>query len=125
MIGLILKPLAVHLRCFPDMSNLSVCPGQNCEIRESVIGRNCVIGDNVEIVGSYIEDNCIVETNAKLDYALLCENAVVCAGATVNRGCILSFNVVISQQYVVPPFTRVSLCRQSTKQVSTANSVLS
>lgn len=89
-----------------------------------MIGQNCTIGDNVQIIGCYIEDNCVIEANTKVDFALLCANAVVCSGATVNRGCILSFNVVISAQYVVPPFTRVSLCRQSDKQVSVVQNIL-
>jgi len=40
------------------------CPestGENCHISQSVIGRNCRIGNNVTMIGTFIHDNVTIQ----------------------------------------------------------------
>ena len=54
----------------------------------------CRVGDGAVVLGS-----------------LLCDGAVVLPGARVEKGCVLSFGVVVGAGCVVPAFSRVSLMR--------------
>ncbi|KAH7373534.1 hypothetical protein KP509_17G061000 [Ceratopteris richardii] len=91
---------------------------ENCVISNSVIGRNCVIGRNVTIEGSYLWDNVTIHDNVTIQSAVICDGCVVRAGARVEPGTVLSFHVVIGQNFSVPSYSKISLIAQPTEEDS-------
>lgn len=94
------------------------CAGRECTIVQSVIGANCRIHDGVKIVGSYIENDVKIGKGAQIQNSLVCEGCVIHREAVLNKGVLLSFDVVISPHHKVPEYTRVTLCPQPEQQVS-------
>lgn len=92
--------------------------GDNTNISNSVIGKGCTIGANVSVEGSYVWDNVIIEDGCKLRHAVVCDGVIMKSGAVLEPGVVLSFKVVIGQQFVVPSYSKVSLFQQPTKQDS-------
>ncbi|KAH9309173.1 hypothetical protein KI387_037084, partial [Taxus chinensis] len=92
--------------------------GDNCTITDSVIGKGCNIGRNVLIEGCYIWNNVMIQDNAILKYAIVCDGAIVRAGAMVEPGVILSFRVVIGQNFTIPAYSKISLIPQPTEEAS-------
>nr|XP_023927912.1 translation initiation factor eIF-2B subunit epsilon-like [Quercus suber] len=92
--------------------------GNNTKISNSVVGEGCTIGSNVSIEGSYIWDNVIIEDGCKLMHSIVCDGVVIKSGAVLEPGVVLSFKVIIGQQFVVPSYSKVSLFQQPTKQDS-------
>ncbi|KAB1212650.1 putative translation initiation factor eIF-2B subunit epsilon [Morella rubra] len=92
--------------------------GSNTKISNSVVGEMCTIGSNVSIEGSYIWNNVAIEDGCKLMHAIICDGVTVKSGAVLEPGVVLSFKVVIGQQFVVPSYSKVSLLQQPTKQDS-------
>ncbi|XAR52501.1 hypothetical protein NMG60_11020619 [Bertholletia excelsa] len=92
--------------------------GDNARISNSVVGEGCNIGSNVSIEGSYIWHNVTIEDGCTLRHAIVCDGVVVKSGAVLEPGVVLSFKVVIGQQFVVPSHSKVSLLQQPTNQDS-------
>lgn len=82
--------------------------GDQTRVLQSVIGTDCTIGHHVVIEGSFVWSNVIVEDNAVVTRAILCDNVVIKRGAVIGEGCILSFGVVIGEDFTVKPFTKVT-----------------
>lgn len=92
--------------------------GDYCTITDSVIGKGCTIGCNVIIEGCYIWNNVTIQDNAILKYAIVCDGAVIRAGAVLEPGVILSFRVVIGQNFTVSAYSKISLISQPTEEDS-------
>ncbi|KAK3418471.1 hypothetical protein EUGRSUZ_H04421 [Eucalyptus grandis] len=92
--------------------------GSNTKITNSVVGKNCAIGSNVLIEGSYVWDNVTIEDGCELRHAIVCDGVIMKSGSVLKPGVVLSFKVVIGQNFVVPPYSKVSLLKQPTKQDS-------
>ncbi|XP_050940737.1 uncharacterized protein LOC103495740 isoform X1 [Cucumis melo] len=92
--------------------------GDNTKITNSIIGHGCSIGSNVKIEGSYIWDNVTIEDGCKLSHAIVCDGVVIKSGAELEPGVILSFKVVVGDQFTVPSYSKVSLFEQPTNQDS-------
>ncbi|KAK7857315.1 putative translation initiation factor eif-2b subunit epsilon [Quercus suber] len=92
--------------------------GNNTKISNSVVGEGCTIGSNASIEGSYIWDNVIIEDGCKLMHSIVCDGVGIKSGAVLEPGVVLSFKVIIGQQFVVPSYSKVSLFQQPTKQDS-------
>ncbi|THG09645.1 hypothetical protein TEA_022177 [Camellia sinensis var. sinensis] len=92
--------------------------GNNTKISNSVVGEGCNIGSNVAIEGSYIWQNVTIEDGCTIRHAIVCDGVIMKSGAVLEPGVVLSFKVVIGQQFVVPAYSKVSLLQQPTKQDS-------
>ncbi|RDX99323.1 Translation initiation factor eIF-2B subunit epsilon, partial [Mucuna pruriens] len=92
--------------------------GNNTKILNSVIGEGCKIGSNVLIEGCYIWDNISIEDGCKLQHAIVCDGVIIKSGAVLEPGVILSFKVVVGQEFVVPPYSKVSLLQQPIEEDS-------
>ncbi|GLJ49661.1 hypothetical protein SUGI_1053580 [Cryptomeria japonica] len=92
--------------------------GDYCTITDSVIGKGCTIGCNVIVEGCYIWNNVTIQDNAILKYAIVCDGAVIRAGAVLEPGAILSFRVVIGQNFTVSAYSKISLISQPTEEDS-------
>ncbi|KAL2528095.1 Trimeric LpxA-like enzyme [Forsythia ovata] len=92
--------------------------GSNTEISDSVVGEGCIIGSNVSIDGCYIWNNVTIEDGCKLKHAIVCDGVIMKSGAGLEPGVVLSFKVVVGQQFTVPAYSKVSLLQQPVKQDS-------
>ncbi|KAK7397263.1 hypothetical protein VNO78_18430 [Psophocarpus tetragonolobus] len=92
--------------------------GNNTKISNSVIGEGCKIGSNVIIEGCYIWDNISIEDGCKLQHAIVCDGVIIKSGAVLEPGVILSFKVVVGPEFVVPPYSKVSLFQQPIEEDS-------
>uniref|UniRef100_A0A1J3HTX4 Translation initiation factor eIF2B subunit epsilon n=1 Tax=Noccaea caerulescens TaxID=107243 RepID=A0A1J3HTX4_NOCCA len=92
--------------------------GDGDRILNSVIGNGCSIGSNVVIEGSYIWNNVVIEDGCKIRNAIVCDGVKIRAGAVLQPGVVLSFNVVVGRDFVVPAYSKVSLLQQPTKEDS-------
>ncbi|KAL3030484.1 hypothetical protein AAZX31_03G222700 [Glycine max] len=91
--------------------------GHNTKILNSVIGEGCKIGSNVIIEGCYIWDNISIEDGCKLQHAIVCDGVIIKSGAVLEPGVILSFKV-FGPEFVVPPYSNVSLLQQPIEEDS-------
>ncbi|CAJ1960974.1 unnamed protein product [Sphenostylis stenocarpa] len=92
--------------------------GNNTKISNSVIGEGCKIGSNVIIEGCYIWDNISIEDGCKLQHAIVCDGVIIKSGAVLEPGVILSFKVVVGPEFIVPPYSKVSLLQQPIEEDS-------
>ncbi|KAK7284297.1 hypothetical protein RJT34_19042 [Clitoria ternatea] len=92
--------------------------GNNTKISNSVIGEGCKIGSNVLIEGCYIWDNITVEDGCKLQHAIVCDGVTIKSRAVLQPGVILSFKVVVGQEFVVPQYSQVSLLQRPVEEDS-------
>ncbi|XP_061348460.1 uncharacterized protein LOC133293858 [Gastrolobium bilobum] len=92
--------------------------GNNTKILNSVIGKGCKIGSNVHIEGCYIWDNITIEDGCRLRHAIVCDGVTMKSGAVLEPGVVLSFKVVVGQEFVVPPYSKVSLLQQPIEEDS-------
>ncbi|KAJ0843397.1 putative W2 domain, nucleotidyl transferase domain, trimeric LpxA-like superfamily [Helianthus annuus] len=92
--------------------------GGKTVISNSVIGDGCKIGSNVLIDGCYIWNNVTIEDGCNLKQAILCDGVVMKSGSVLEPGVVLSFNVVVGQEFVVPAYSKVSLLPQPVTQDS-------
>lgn len=89
--------------------------GNNSKISNSVVGESCTIGSNVSIDGCYIWHNVTIEDGCQLKDAIVCDGAVLKSGSMLEPGVVLSFKVIIGQNFKVPAYSKVSLLQQPTK----------
>ena len=82
--------------------------GNGTKVNQSVLGRDCTIGDNVQIIGSHIWDNVTIEDGAIVEESIICNGALIRKGARISRGSIISFNVIIGENFVVEPFAKIT-----------------
>ncbi|KAJ3410454.1 hypothetical protein HDV05_003716 [Chytridiales sp. JEL 0842] len=87
--------------------------GENTRVAHSSIGRNCKIGSNVVIENSYIWDDAVIEDNCRVNMSILATGVKLLRGVTVKKGSILSFNVTVGPDFVVPEFSKVTKSRPS------------
>ncbi|XP_010439873.1 PREDICTED: translation initiation factor eIF-2B subunit epsilon-like [Camelina sativa] len=92
--------------------------GNGGKIFNSVIGNGCSIGSNVVIQGSYIWNNVTIEDGCEIRNAVVCDGVKIRAGAVLQPGVVLSFNVVVGRDFVVPAYSKVSLLQQAIKDDS-------
>jgi len=82
--------------------------GDNSQILQSVIGRNCKIGNHVMIKGAFLWDNVVVENGATVVSSILCDGVKIGPKAMVQKGCIVSFNVIVGSDVILSPFTKIT-----------------
>ncbi|KJE88922.1 translation initiation factor eIF-2B subunit epsilon [Capsaspora owczarzaki ATCC 30864] len=83
--------------------------GENSQITCSTIGRNCVIGAGVTIENSYIWDNVEIEDGCTIKNAVLCNKAKILRNVAVESGSIISFNVVVGPDVVIPAHSKLTM----------------
>ncbi|OHT04037.1 hypothetical protein TRFO_28532 [Tritrichomonas foetus] len=79
---------------------------ENCIVKNSVIGSGCVIGKNAVITDSILWDHVTVEEGAHIRNSLIASDVRVCAGVSIDFGCICSFSITIDID--LPPCRRLT-----------------
>jgi NDP-sugar pyrophosphorylase family protein len=80
-------------------------------IKESVIGRNCTIGDCTKIKNCIIWENVTIGNNCHLEDALICNDVCVNDGVTIKPGVMLDRGVVVQANATIENNTIASnLC---------------
>uniref|UniRef100_A0A2K6CM04 Translation initiation factor eIF2B subunit epsilon n=1 Tax=Macaca nemestrina TaxID=9545 RepID=A0A2K6CM04_MACNE len=83
--------------------------GSNCFITNSVIGPGCRIGDNVVLDQTYLWQGVRVATGAQIHQSLLCDNAEVKERVTLKPRCVLTSQVVVGPNIMLPEGSVISL----------------
>ena len=63
--------------------------------RHPTIGNGVVVGAGASITGSHVMRNARIGVNASVTSALVCEGAVIHESATVGKGAIIAYDVVV------------------------------
>jgi len=93
--------------------------GAGVRIGDGAVIQGCVIGDGVAIEAgavlknSHIWRGATIKAGARVTHSVVCDGAVVGQNAILERGCVLSYGVVIGPDVIVPEFTRVSLHKKA------------
>uniref|UniRef100_A0A1A8GDB9 Translation initiation factor eIF2B subunit epsilon n=1 Tax=Nothobranchius korthausae TaxID=1143690 RepID=A0A1A8GDB9_9TELE len=99
--------------------------GANCCLSNSVIGDNCTIGDNVILDHAYIWNNGHIASNVEIRQSVVCDKAEVKEGVTLNKQCVLAYNVVIGPNVCLSEGTVVSMHHPEEEQEEDADEFLS
>uniref|UniRef100_A0A096MR49 Translation initiation factor eIF2B subunit epsilon n=1 Tax=Papio anubis TaxID=9555 RepID=A0A096MR49_PAPAN len=83
--------------------------GSNCFITNSVIGPGCRIGDNVVLDQTYLWQGVRVAAGAHIHQSLLCDNAEVKERVTLKPRCVLTSQVVVGPNIMLPEGSVISL----------------
>ncbi|KAM9844732.1 translation initiation factor eIF2B subunit epsilon [Aulostomus maculatus] len=83
--------------------------GADCCISNSVIGNKCTIGDKVTLDHAYIWNDVHIASNVVIRQSVVCDKAEVKEGVTLNKQCVLAYNVVIGPHISLPEGTVVSM----------------
>ncbi|XP_062260619.1 translation initiation factor eIF-2B subunit epsilon [Platichthys flesus] len=83
--------------------------GANCHISNSIIGNNCTIGDNVVLNHAYLWNKVHIASNVEISQSVVCDKAEVKEGVTLNKQCVLAYDVVIGPNVSLPEGTVVSM----------------
>ncbi|XP_003382407.1 PREDICTED: translation initiation factor eIF-2B subunit epsilon-like [Amphimedon queenslandica] len=87
--------------------------GASTVISHSSIGQRCNIGKGVTISGCYIWDDVTIGDSCKLSNSIIASNVEFKDGVIVEPGCIISFNVVVGQDFRVVSGTRLTTSKNS------------
>lgn len=83
--------------------------GARTVIRNSVIGKQCEIGENVQIENSYIWNGVKIKDDCCISKSILCDNTIVKSNVAMQKGSILSFNVVVGPNINLKPGIKITL----------------
>lgn len=83
--------------------------GSNCSITNSVIGPGCHIGDNVVLDQAFLWQGVRVAAGAQIHQSLLCDNAEVKENVTLKPHCVLTSQVVVGPDIMLPEGSVISL----------------
>ncbi|XP_050002384.1 translation initiation factor eIF2B subunit epsilon [Alexandromys fortis] len=83
--------------------------GSNCSITNSVIGPNCHIGDNVVLNQAYLWQGVRVAAGSQIHQSLLCDKAEVKERVTLKPHCVLTSQVVVGPDIMLPEGSVISL----------------
>ncbi|CAI6006395.1 unnamed protein product, partial [Closterium sp. NIES-65] len=87
-------------------------------VRGSVLGAHCLVGEGAVVDGSFLWGGVTVGAGAVVRHAVLCDGVQVMAEGTVHPGCVLSFDVVVAANHVVPAGTRIAREQQPEEEGS-------
>ncbi|XP_053165528.1 translation initiation factor eIF-2B subunit epsilon [Hemicordylus capensis] len=83
--------------------------GRKCTITNSVIGPDCKIGDEVTLDRAFLWNGVRVGDHVKIQQSIVCDEAEVKKGVTLNPRCVLTSQVVVGPDMVLPEATVISL----------------
>ncbi|XP_004713533.1 translation initiation factor eIF-2B subunit epsilon, partial [Echinops telfairi] len=83
--------------------------GSNCSITNSVLGPGCHIGDNVVLDQAYLWRGVQVAAGAQIHQSVLCDHAEVKERVTLKPHCVLTSQVVVGPDLVLPEGSVISL----------------
>ncbi|KAJ6651969.1 hypothetical protein lerEdw1_015866 [Lerista edwardsae] len=83
--------------------------GKKCSITNSVIGPNCKIGDEVVLDRAFLWNSVRVGDQVKILQSIVCDEAEVKKGVMLNPRCVLTSQVVVGPDMILPEGTVISL----------------
>jgi len=90
--------------------------GADTHVSDSIIGEGCIIGSGVTLKGAYLWKNVVIGDNSSITNSVLCDHVVVKQNVVINKGCILSYRVVVGPNLNIKEFTRVSLRKRKSEE---------
>lgn len=88
------------------------------EIHRTVIGRNCIIRKGSRVIDSHIFNDVTIEPNSTIISSIIGENSTIKSGSSIQRGCVLSNDIVVDTNVTLGPFTRVGSCKHPDEELS-------
>ncbi|MCJ1420618.1 hypothetical protein MMC32_006976 [Xylographa parallela] len=82
--------------------------GEGSTVGDSVLGRQCHIGNNVTIEGSYIWDDAVVGDGSVITQAVIANEAVIGRNCTIEPGALISYRVRIADNTTVAGDSRLT-----------------
>ena len=89
--------------------------GARTRVAQSSIGRDCKIGTNVIIEGCFIWNNVVIGNDCVVKNSIIADGVELKQRVVVEKGCLLSYNVVIGEGFVVRAGSRITTCHESMK----------
>ncbi|KAI4097137.1 MAG: hypothetical protein LQ344_000547 [Seirophora lacunosa] len=87
--------------------------GESSTLSNSILGKNCQIGRKARIEDSYLWGNVTVGDGSTIKKAIIAEGAIVGKGCTIESGALISYNVRLADNTVIPS------CKKITRAQST------
>ncbi|XP_015263214.1 PREDICTED: translation initiation factor eIF-2B subunit epsilon [Gekko japonicus] len=85
------------------------CVGNKCFITNSVVGLDCKIGDEVVLDRAFLWNGVRVGDRVKIQQSIVCDEAEVKKGVTLKSHCVLTSQVAVGPDIVLPEGTVISL----------------
>ena len=92
--------------------------GEGSTVGDSVLGRQCHIGNNVTIEGSYIWDDAVVGDGSVITQAVIANEAVIGRNCTIEPGALISYRVRIADNTTVAGDSRLTTAIPSNTDTS-------
>ncbi len=83
--------------------------GTGSRVKNSIIGRNCNIGENVILENAYIWDDVKIGNNSKISYSIVANGVHIGTNVVVHEASIVGFNVKIDDDITIKKRTKLIL----------------
>ncbi|MCJ1287691.1 hypothetical protein MMC26_007043 [Xylographa opegraphella] len=93
--------------------------GEGSTVGDSVLGRQCHIGNNVIVEGSYIWDDAVVGDGSVIKQAVIANEAVIGRNCTIEPGALISYRVRIADNTTVSGDSRLTTASPPNTDTST------
>ena len=90
------------------------------QLDKTIVGRGCVIKAGTVIRDSHLWSNTTVHSNVSIVNSIICDDCQVMENASITRGCVLSYGVVIGKDVTLPEFSRISKQTWNSETAKTA-----
>ena len=87
--------------------------GEGTQITKSVIGSDCIIGAHCIIEGSYLWKGVVIEDHTVVRNSMLCDGVHLEGDVTVSSGSLLSFNVRVGANQLIPEASKITCLHAS------------
>ncbi|KAF3556836.1 hypothetical protein F2Q69_00017337 [Brassica cretica] len=97
---------------YPYVPDISFSGNRALKVGRQGVYKACDVVQSRSADGCYIWNDVTIEDGCEIGNAIVCDGVKIRAGAVVQPGAVLSFNVVVGRGFVVPAYSKVSLLQQ-------------
>ncbi|KAF3576369.1 hypothetical protein DY000_02035281 [Brassica cretica] len=97
---------------YPYVPDISFSGNRALKVGRQGVYKACDVVQSRSADGCYIWNDVTIEDGCEIGNAIVCDGVKIRAGAVVQPGAVLSFNVVVGRGFVVHAYSKVSLLQQ-------------